>query len=68
MKRTRLQTIALHAVIILSIMIVSLPVVLSFVISTQTPAEVYSSPPKLLPSAHFSNYTGRVAKRPASAG
>ncbi len=56
MKRTKLQTAVLHILIIISIFIVSLPVILSFVISTQTPVEVYSSPPKILPSAHFSNY------------
>jgi len=66
MKRTKLQSILLHTFIIISILIVSLPVILSFIISTQTPAEVYSSPPKILPSAHFSNYA--VAWRSVSLG
>jgi len=56
MKRTKLQSVLLHTVIVFCILIVSLPVILSFVISTQTPAEVYSSPPKILPSGHFANY------------
>ena len=66
MKRTKLQTILLHTLIIISILIVSLPVILSFIISTQTPVEVYSSPPKVLPSAYFENYA--VAWRSVSLG
>jgi len=46
----------LHILIILSILTVSMPVILAIIISTQTPAEVYSSPPKLTPSGNFSNY------------
>lgn len=56
MKRKKTHSILLHATIIMTILIVSLPVILSFVISTQTPVEVYSSPPKLTPSGHFQNY------------
>jgi len=56
MKRTATQSVLLHGAIILTILIVSLPVLLSFIISTQSPVQVYSSPPRLLPSTHFSNY------------
>lgn len=56
MKRTTTQNVILHGTIILAIFIVSMPVLLSFVISTQSPVQVYSSPPRLLPSTHFSNY------------
>jgi sn-glycerol 3-phosphate transport system permease protein len=56
MIRSKGQTFFLHAIIILVILVVSLPVILSFVISTQTPAQVYSSPPRILPAGHFANY------------
>ncbi len=56
MRKKLVTRIILHFLIILSILIVSLPVILSLIISTQTPAEVYSSPPKLTPSGNFSNY------------
>ncbi len=42
--------------IIFSILVVSMPVILSIIISTQTPVQVYSSPPRLTPSNHFANY------------
>ena len=45
-----------NILIILSILVVSMPVILSLVISTQTPTQVYSSPPRLVPSNDFSNY------------
>ena len=56
MVRKKWQTVLLHIVTILVILIVSSPVILALIISTQSPAEVYSSPPKLSPSTHFSNY------------
>ena len=40
------QRSILHLLIILSILIVGAPVLLSIIISTQTPAQVYSYPPK----------------------
>jgi sn-glycerol 3-phosphate transport system permease protein len=55
-RRTPSQSVALHILIIFTILIVSAPVILALVISTQTPAQVYSSPPRLLPSGHFANY------------
>lgn len=57
MIRSKQQTAALHAATLFAILIVSLPVILTIVISTQSPAQVYSSPPRLLPSNHFSNYS-----------
>ena len=48
--------VSFHALIILAIIIISSPVVLSLIISTQSPAEVYSYPPKITPSGHFENY------------
>jgi sn-glycerol 3-phosphate transport system permease protein len=55
--RTKLhQRSILHFLVIVSILIVCAPVLLSIIISTQTPAEVFSYPPKFLPSRHLSNY------------
>jgi sn-glycerol 3-phosphate transport system permease protein len=56
MVRKKWQTVLLHIVTILVILIISSPVILALIISTQSPAEVYSSPPKLTPSAYFGNY------------
>ncbi len=56
MERKKWQSVLLHMSIILVVIIISSPVILAFIISTQSPAEVYSSPPKLTPSTHFSNY------------
>jgi sn-glycerol 3-phosphate transport system permease protein len=55
--RTKLyQKSILHLLIILSILVVGAPVILSIIISTQTPFQVYSYPPRFLPSRNFSNY------------
>ena len=48
--------VSFHALIILAILIISSPVVLSLIISTQSLAEVYSYPPKITPSGNFGNY------------
>lgn len=56
MRRKTVTTVSFHTLIIIAIIIISTPVILSFIISTQTPAEVYSSPPKLTPSGNFENY------------
>ena len=45
------QRSILHVLIILSILIVGAPVILSIIISTQTTSQVYSYPPRFLPSA-----------------
>lgn len=52
----RSTRVLFHILIILCIVTISLPVLITIVISTQSPAEVYSSPPRLLPSSHLSNY------------
>lgn len=57
MIRKKSHTVMLHIAIILIILVVSSPVILALIISTQSPAEVYSSPPRLAPSTHFGNYT-----------
>jgi sn-glycerol 3-phosphate transport system permease protein len=54
--RRKWKNLGFHVLVLLAIFVVSMPVILSIVISTQTPSEVYSSPPKLLPSRNFSNY------------
>lgn len=45
-----------HIVLIASVAVVGAPVLFAFVISTQSPVEVFSYPPKLLPGSHYSNY------------
>ncbi len=56
MRTKRWKKIIIHILIIFSILIVSSPVILSFIISTQTPERIYSSPPPIIPSKHFVNY------------
>ena len=48
--------IHIHIALIVSIAIVSAPVIFAFIISTQSPIEVFSYPPKLSPGIHYSNY------------
>ncbi|MGQ4810570.1 hypothetical protein NKDENANG_04048 [Candidatus Entotheonellaceae bacterium PAL068K] len=48
--------IHIHIALIASIVIVSAPVIFAFIISTQSPIEVFSYPPKLSPGTHYSNY------------
>lgn len=57
MTRKRIYRFLTHLTIIIIILVVSSPVILALIISTQSPAEVYSSPPRLAPSTHFENYT-----------
>jgi len=47
MRRTTSKTVLLHATLIVAVLIICLPVILAFIISTQSEAEVFSSPPKL---------------------
>ncbi len=49
MKRTKMQTILLHLLLVLCIIIISMPVILALIISTQTEAQVLSYPPGLIP-------------------
>ncbi len=56
MAKKRIKKIALHFLIIFSVLVVCAPVLLAIIISTQTLAEVFSYPPKFTPSRNFSNY------------
>jgi sn-glycerol 3-phosphate transport system permease protein len=42
--------------LIASVGIVGAPIIFAFIISTQSPIEVFSYPPKLLPGSHYHNY------------
>ena len=46
-----------HITLIVSILIVGAPVIFAFIISTQSPVEVFSYPPKLSLGSHYSNYS-----------
>jgi len=57
MKRTKSQSIILHALLIFSVLIICLPVVLALSISTQSETQALSFPPRLIPGIHLvSNY------------
>lgn len=57
MKRTKIRSIGIHALLVISILIISLPVILALIISTQTEAQVMSYPPGLVPGTNMvSNY------------
>lgn len=57
MKRTHTKTILLHTTLIIAVIIICLPVILAFIISSQSETEVFSSPPKLTFSNHWAyNY------------
>ncbi len=57
MKRTKKQSIILHALLIFSILVVCLPVILALSISTQSETQALSYPPRLLPSSFMAeNY------------
>ncbi|NIQ37075.1 MAG: ABC transporter permease subunit [Proteobacteria bacterium] len=45
-----------HLALIAAILIVGAPVIFAFIISTQSPTEVFSYPPRLYPGSHYSNY------------
>ncbi|MDD3366826.1 MAG: hypothetical protein WCS59_04345 [Sphaerochaetaceae bacterium] len=58
MKQTHTKTIFLHIALILAVIIICLPVILAFIISSQSETEVFSSPPKLTFSNNWAyNYT-----------
>ncbi|MEE8436587.1 MAG: carbohydrate ABC transporter permease [bacterium] len=48
--------LVIHFWLLLSIFIISTPVVFALIVSTQSPVEVFSYPPKLTPGTQFSNY------------
>jgi sn-glycerol 3-phosphate transport system permease protein len=45
-----------HMALFAAILIIGTPVIFAFIISTQSPIQVFSFPPNLLPGSHFSNY------------
>ncbi|MBI9105167.1 MAG: carbohydrate ABC transporter permease [Spirochaetales bacterium] len=55
MKRTKIRSIGIHALLVISILIISLPVILALIISTQTETQVMSYPPELLPGKNMVN-------------
>jgi sn-glycerol 3-phosphate transport system permease protein len=55
-KLVRKYHIFTHVALIASVLIVGAPVIFAFIISTQSPIEVFSYPPRLLPGSHYSNY------------
>lgn len=58
MIRKKRTTITLHILSIISVLIICLPVILAFIISSQTKTEVFSNPPKLTFSNNWvENYT-----------
>jgi len=52
MHRSKKQTAVLHILLIFSIIVISLPVILALIISTQTEAQVLSYPPGLVPGTN----------------
>jgi sn-glycerol 3-phosphate transport system permease protein len=58
MRRTALQSALLHAVLVLGVIIICAPVIMAFIISSQTETQVLSYPPKLTFSNNWVyNYT-----------
>jgi sn-glycerol 3-phosphate transport system permease protein len=58
MRRSRKKSAGLHALLVLSVIVVCLPVILAFIISSQTETEVLSYPPRLTFSNNWVyNYT-----------
>jgi len=55
--------IAVHATLILSILLIGFPLYYGFVLSTQTMQEVIQTPQKLFPSAHFWENYAKVWNR-----
>jgi sn-glycerol 3-phosphate transport system permease protein len=50
-------TLAVHALLILSVAVIAFPIYFAFVVSTQSLQEVVQKPPRLLPSGHMAeNY------------
>lgn len=55
MRRTKIKSISTHVLLIISVLIISLPVILALIISTQTEAQVFSYPPGLIPGTNMVN-------------
>ncbi|MET9381155.1 carbohydrate ABC transporter permease [Streptomyces sp. NPDC002928] len=50
---TRSRGIALHAVLVIGLLLSAFPFYWAIIMSTHTTSEIFSYPPKLLPSSHF---------------
>jgi sn-glycerol 3-phosphate transport system permease protein len=58
MRRSRTKSVGLHALLILSVIVICLPVILAFIRSSQTETQVLSYPPKMTFSNNWVyNYT-----------
>ncbi len=53
LRKTVLAPIFAHLVMIATVIVIMFPVIYAFLLSTQTPAEYYQFPPKLVPGASF---------------
>jgi len=57
-KRKQLNNLVVHALLILSVLVVAAPILLAFIFSTQTPAQIFSYPPRFsLGTAMLENYS-----------
>ncbi len=55
MRQTKNKIMGIHLLLIMSVLIISLPVILALIISTQTEAQVMSYPPGLIPGTNMVN-------------
>ena len=55
MRQTKTKIMGIHLLLIISVLIISLPVILALIISTQTEAQVMSYPPGLIPGTNMVN-------------
>ncbi|MCX4885109.1 MULTISPECIES: carbohydrate ABC transporter permease [unclassified Streptomyces] len=52
-KGTRSRSVTLHAVLVIGLLLSAFPFYWAVIMSTHTTSEIFSYPPKLLPSSHF---------------
>jgi len=58
MHHSNIQKIGIHSLLIICVLVISMPVILALIISTQSPAQVFSYPPGLIPGSNMvENYT-----------
>lgn len=58
MKRKPYQSAMLHALLVLCVLLITMPVILALIISTQSETQVLSNPPRLIPgSSILDNYS-----------
>ena len=53
LQKTVVAPVAAHAIMLLTVAVILFPVIYAFMLSTQTPAEYYQFPPRLLPGDAF---------------